>query len=301
MSKVRDLEAESRNSPNPKGYNPKRPRRLNSFAYFQAASKKSKHIEEKDGKIDTKQGLLCRILHCDRFFITYSWYKLNECVVDFSKPQNSPDKPRGNKKNPDSGLAHRKTLWNNKLRTYLSFIDIGTLTAAMDAYNFDTTYLCIELMMKYHFFPIKTFRLLARDQKGQNENAVSKLKGMQADFKNLGGFLGIKKFLDAKIREFSSVERQSKHRWTFQYNVSNVIIFMTKRDKVFLKAKLSGFIGEHIFQNNAADISIKIKKIHVIDCETKDEKEKLVIKRVSDTEDDTYTMIITQRYFHVTG
>lgn len=242
-------------------------------------------------KIDTKRGQLFRIIQCDRAFFTYTTFNLNECLIDFSRPL---ELGRFGSKLFQGQNHAKRMLWNNKFRINCFSINVGQLTATMDSIHFDSLQRQIEFLMQ----------LSARKQNEAKNNEDIILEAMRRELKELG-LDGQKKYMEMKAQNFIEAQHSSKNnakrRWTFEYFVSNVVVRMTKNEKVFLNVNIGNLSGEHCFEDGGCDMTFKIKKIKVENPGAKDPKEQVILRRVNDEEDDTYTVTISQQYFIIQG
>jgi hypothetical protein len=174
----------------------------------------------------------------------------------------SDDNPKKNKS------YHRRNLWANKIRSYSLSVDIGKFTAAMDSLNFDAWYKLLDLLME----------LSARGKGGPNNYTKAEIAGLKQDIKDLN-ITGVRQFLDKKIESFrQKCQVQDKFykkiRWNFEYHFSKMIVYMTKREKAFICAKVDNMSGEHAFQEDSCDVVFKTKRIRVYNPSAKTDKER---------------------------
>jgi hypothetical protein len=240
-----------------------------------------------------KSGILTRLAYIDVAMFENIYYSLSECPIDFSHQIDI------------SKLEHRRhnhALWNGELRNNKVRVNIGTLSSSMNGQDFDNFFETLN-----SFINLVT---LNQDKK-KKEDAMrnEKLLGEIEEF----GLDKIRAHLHKSLAAMNKLEGGIKiiRKSIFEFHIKHMGLMMTDvKSKPFLQLTFVNFKGSVEFSqedNSHSEVTIKMKKIEmqrqdVVDRNGVAETQTVeVLRRISNMEDETNTLVFHQSYFSAKG
>ena len=258
--------------------------------------------ENNELKYSLRQGLLLRIISCDRAFFNYNGFDLDQCEIDFSKPievmkpnatfkhfeeeqmyfqynngeaiENFMNEIPNVKDNEDFKnkilQQNQAYMWKNEPRINSLIVKIDKLTSYMDSYGLSVFR---NIMLDF------VILLLSSNKAKLEELELN--QQMFNEFKHVGR-KNLSKYIQSRLAENDSVPTRKKSK--FEYSISKCCYSLTKDESPFINLSIEELFGSTtIYTDDSNDFVLQIKSIDIANLlEDKSDYNMILTKLVTD-------------------
>ena len=254
-----------------------------------------KEEEAQESGFNMREGLLMRIISCDRAIFEYTIFDLDECNIDFSKPlfESGSSLMELTLENSEKNLKekiinqNKAFLWNNEPRINSLVVNVDNWVSFMDRGSFTV------------FKDIADYLNILISSNKMKIQELERQKQKHEELKHVGK-ANMEKYLQQKSADKDTIVTRKKSK--VEYSINNGSLKLMKDEIPFINFRWEGFVATNLsFLDDSNDHRIRIKRIEIENLFEEDIDYKMILTRYEDSQSDDDMIQFTNTMFFAPG